>query len=356
MTLREESYYKSSLTGAFSAYYIQKYIISPPDFIKLILYRLDYILRKLELPESEFKKLLRTNVEFGNKLGTIKLFLKIIKDSFSKPRAEVSEFMARTSGGNMRRTLELFGTYLMSGNTKINEMLRIYRNSGTYYIAYHQLLKSIMLGDHKYYSEEPSYLMNVLDFNVEYSNDHFLTLKILSYADEHTANITEYGRGFIEINQLMKEASDLLISPKAIDDSLLRLARRNLIMLDTRSREDVGTASHFKITECGSYYLNKLIKTFVYLDLVLADTPMADVDLVKQMRQMLNLTNLTDRFKRTKMFLDYLQKMEDHDKMRHPEFQSSPLGRFSFTKRMRSGFEKERKRIEERLREKYYFY
>lgn len=356
MTLREESYYKSSLTGAFSAYYIQKYIISPPDFIKLILYRLDYILRKLELPESEFKKLLRTNVEFGKKLETIKLFLKIIKDSFSKPRAEVSEFMARTSGGNMRRTLELFGSYLMSGNTKINEMIRIYRDTGTYYIAYHQLLKSIMLGDHKYYSEEPSYLMNILDFNVEYSNDHFLTLKILSYADEHSANITEYGRGFIEINQLMKEASDLLISPKAIDDSLLRLAKRNLIMLDTRSREDVGTASHFRITECGSYYLNKLIKTFVYLDLVLADTPMADVDLVKQMRQMLNLTNLTDRFKRTKMFLDYLQKMEDHDKMRHPEFQSSPLGRFSFTKRMISGFEKERKRIEKTLRDKYYFY
>ncbi len=43
MTLREETYYRSSITGAFNAYYIQKYVIIPPDFIKLIIERLNYI-------------------------------------------------------------------------------------------------------------------------------------------------------------------------------------------------------------------------------------------------------------------------------------------------------------------------
>lgn len=356
MTLREESYYKSSLTGAFNAYYIQKYIISPPDFVKLILHRLDYVLEKLELPEDQFKNFLRTNMEFGPRLKDIRSFLRIIRDSFSRPKAEISEFMSRTSGGNMRRTLELFSNFLISGNTKIGEILYKYKRTGTYYIARHQLLKSIMLGEHRYYSEEAGHLINLFDFNVEYSNDHFLNLKILKYAEEHLTNVSIHGRGFTGINRLMKEASDILISPKAIEDSLIRLARHNLLMLDTRSREDVDTAQEFKITECGSYFLNRLCKFFVYLDLVSTDTPIADVDLVNDLRDMIDLTNLSDRFKRTRMFLDYMQEMERREKIRHPEHGSSPLGRFSFVKSMISAFEKEKKSIIGSLRRKREIY
>jgi hypothetical protein len=266
LTLREESYYRSDLTGAFNAYYIQKYVIKPPDFVKLIVYRLKYMLEKLQLPEDQFKELLKTNVDFGNRLPAIRAFLNIICDSFSKPRAEISEFMSSTSGGNMRKTLELFGNFLTSGNTNIKEILHQYAKTGTYYIPPHQLIKSIMLGDYKYYSEEASYLMNIFDFNTQYSNDHFLNLKILKYSEEHLTSVTEMGRGFVEINQLMREANNILISPKAIEDSLLRLAQRNLIVFDTRSRENVANASYFKITECGSYFQNKLFKAFAYLD------------------------------------------------------------------------------------------
>jgi hypothetical protein len=135
MTLREESFYRSDLTGAFNAYYIQKYVIKPPDLIKLIVYRLKYVLEKLQLPEDQFKDLLRTNVDFGNRLPAIRTFLKIICDSFSNPRAEISEFMSRTSGGNMRKTLELFGNFLTSGNTNIKDILYKYGRTG--HIIFH---------------------------------------------------------------------------------------------------------------------------------------------------------------------------------------------------------------------------
>ena len=68
------------------------------DFLKLIVYRLDYVLKLLELPEEKFKKILKTNLDFGKRLTKIKLFLKIIRDSFAKPKAEISEFIAKTSG------------------------------------------------------------------------------------------------------------------------------------------------------------------------------------------------------------------------------------------------------------------
>jgi DNA-binding PadR family transcriptional regulator len=353
MTLREESYYRSSTTGAFDAYYIQKYLIKPPDFVKLILHRLEYVVNKLDLPEDQLKELLKTNIDFGNNIDAIKDFLKVVQSSFNRPRAEISEFMAATSGGNMRRTLELFGNFLMSGNTKINEMLAIYRKTGKYTIAQHQLLKSIMLGDYKYYSEEPSYIMNLFDFNMDYSNDHFLNLKILKYAEEHLTNITEIGRAYIEINQLMKEAFNILISPKAIEDALLRLAKRDLIVFDTKSRESVQNADYFRMTECGSYFLNVLSKNFVYLDSVWMDTPIADIDLVRELRQMINYNSLDARFERTDKFLNYLLAMEEEEKKRHPEHQSSPLGRFSFARSLISGFDREKQAIMQSFWRKY---
>ena len=277
-------------------------------------------------------------------------------NSFSKPKAEISEFMSKTSGGDMRRTLDLFGNFLMSGNTKIDEILEKNRKSNTgYTIAYHQLLKSIMLGDYKYYTDKPSYIMNIFDFNTEYSHDHFLNLKILKYAEDHLTNITEIGRGFIEINELMKDASEILTSSKAIEDSLKRMAERNLIVFDTRSKDNVGTAEYFRITEGGSFLLNKLIRRFVYLDSVWMDTPIADADLVVRLRTLIDSTNMDVRFNRTRMFLEYLQEMENKDRERHPEYQSSPIGRHNFTKNMMSGFEIERQKISGSHSNFYYF-
>lgn len=355
MTLREESYYRSSITGAFNAYYIQKYVINPPDFIKLILNRLEYVFNKMKLPEEDFKKLLKTNVDFGRRLKAIKDFLQIIKLSFKRPNSRVSDFMAKISGGNMRSALELFSNFLMSGNTKIDEMLSIFRQTGRYNIAHHQLLKSIMMGDYRYYSEDPSYLMNVFDFNVDYSNDHFQNLKILKYAEEHLTNFSSIGRGYVDMNDLNKEAHNILVSPKAVEDSLLRLARRNLIVFDTKSRDNVRDASYFRITECGSYYLNTLIKNFVYLDSVWMDTPIADVDVVYKLRELMNETSLEKRFERTETFLSYLLQMEEKNRKRHPEHSASPLGKYNFAKTMISGLKSEQKRAYKSRAKQYYY-
>jgi phosphoribosyl-dephospho-CoA transferase len=68
---------------------------------------------------------------------------------------------------------------------------------------------------------------------------------------------------------------------------------------------------------------------------------------------MIGETNLDARFERTKKFLEYLMSMEEREKMQHPEHQSSPLGRFSFTKNMMGAFEKERQAIYKSWRRSY---
>ena len=358
LTLREESFYRSDMVGAFDAYYIQKYIISPPNFLELIRYRLDYALEKLALPEGEFKKVIGTVVDFGAKYTVIRDFLKIIRDSLSPGSDEAvsmfsaSAFMLKTSGGDMRKALNLFARFLISGNTKIDEMIDIYRYQGSYTIAYHHFIKSIILGDYKYFTAPYSYLMNLFDFNMEFQNSHFLNLRILAYANDHLGNESDIGRGYVSINNLNKEASDVRISLDAIADSLVKLARYGLIVLDTRARDSLKNASYFKITECGHYYLHFLVDRFAYLDLMWMDAPIADVDLVKDLRSHINDVDLDNRFDRTKKFLDYLTRMEEKELTMNPEYQGSKLCKYRFMGRIMQNFEKDKKYILDRIPKK----
>jgi len=358
MTLREESFYSSAIEGVFDAYYIKRYGISPPNFKKLILYRLKYILKKLRGPEEELNKIIGLNFSLGKHKNDIIDFLQIVKDSIQRSKSGgISPFISSTSGSDMRRALELFRMFLISGNTKINEILSEARSNvqNTYQIAYHQFVKSIMLETMRYYSGEKSYITNVYDMNVEYTNSHFLKLRILKYALDRISNDSIKGRGYISINKLYEEANEVFINKEAIKQSLLNLAKYGLIILDNRSRSNLEDASYFKITNCGDYYLNILSKRFVYVDLILADTPIADYDLVLELRRVLHLSDIEKRFERTNKFINYLYNMEERERQLHPEYLTSSLCKYRHCGMLKNRFSNERKYIKNRIRNRRYY-
>jgi len=353
LTLREESFYTSDIKGVFDAYNIEPYKINPPDFRKMILARLYYVLERIALPSDEFGELLRFPLDFEPRYQEIRKFLEIIKDTiYRRPRRSATKFISKTSGGNMRRALDLFSRFLVSGNTKVKEILDTCQRQGGYTIAEHQFVKSIVLDNLRYYSEEKSYLINLFDFNTELSSSHFLKLKILKYAEDRISNDSPYGRGYVSINLLLKEASEIGIAPEAIEDALLKMARFRLILLTTRSRSSLENASHFVLTDCGNYYLNVLIRRFSYIDLILADTPIADADLVEEIRNMLPERRLYVRFDRVRKFLEYLKKMEKREHELNPEYRFSSLAKHKFTSNMLSSFEREKVYITKRIQEK----
>lgn len=345
MTLREESFYRSAIEGVFNAYYIERYIISPPDLRRILLSRIDYVVGKMNLPQAELQSLMKTYLDYDTQRNAITLFLTVARDTiFKSYERSVTKFISGTSGGDVRRALELFARFLTSGNTKIKEMLDRYKLVGNYTIAEHHFVKSIALGTHRYYSQEHSFLMNVFEVD-EFSKSHFLKLKILNYAEDRASISSTFGRGFLSINELLKHAMDVFISHEAIKQSLVDLARYGLILLNTRSREDLNGASHFRITECGNYYLHVLTNRFSYVDLVLADTPISDVDLVKTLRVLLPSADLEKRFHRSDLFVQYLKEMEEKEMRSSPEYKNSSLAKYRFAEKMERSLGEEKKYI-----------
>lgn len=361
LALREESFVDATQKGVYDAYYTHAYHIPSPRFDKLIEARINYVIKLLETDPAALKKKLETQIEISERKNELISFFKIIQASMSRrPERGVpmlTRFLSSLSGGNMRKALKMFNNFLTSGNTNIDEMLGIYLKTGMYQIPYHAFVKSVMLGDSRFFLTDMNpYMFNVFDVNTDLSQSHFLHLRVLNHAFQSRHNISPVGRGYTEISKLKSEAEKVFIPKEAIDDSLLKLAKYDLIEFENQSQKDIANATYFSITSNGEYYLFNLTKQFVYLDLVWVDTPISDNKtwgtLEKSIFENYNddtLTRLNMRFNRVEIFLKYLLERENNEFNLHPEYAESKFMSRRFMVPVIEQFNKEKGYILDRI-------
>ena len=335
LTLREESFFKSIKSGVLDQFDIPKFHIPVPYFDSLLGRRIGYTLNLLDLPDSQIMETLNLSCEIGE--GTkeeLRKFFRILLYSLRRRRTmgkEILRFVCDVSGGDMREALRFVTTFCVSGNTNVKEMLDIYdRNqliegTGSYDIPFHHVIKSIMLGDFRYYRGERSDVLNVFDLNPTISNIQFLFLHILSYLKDQVNCFSELDTGYILIGDLISEAEKVSVSQKAIGFCLKKLAFHRLVEFDNQSAKGYDTAHYVRITPTGEYYLDSLIFKFVYLDLVLIDTPIKDKEVLNTIRKLRESQDLEERFQKTEAFLEYLRKKEQEETTNNPEFKDTNM-------------------------------
>lgn len=368
LALREESFIEATQKGVQDAYYTHAFHIPSPRFEKLIEARINYILNLLKGEDAEtIKKKIGTQISIEDRKQDIIDFFQIIKESIRlkdyNHLSGATLFLTSIASGNMRKALKMFNNFLTSGNTNIGEMLLIFNTTGSYQIPYHAFIKSVILGDSKYFlSDKNLYTFNVFDINTNFSSSNFLHLRILNYAFRNYSNISNMGKGFIEISKLKSEAEDVFISPEAIEDSLLKLAKYDLIQFENQSQKNLQAASYLSITPTGIYYLTQLIKRFAYLDLIWIDTPISDIGVLNQLKKMINVDDyrnidkLQIRFRRVEEFLNYLTEKEEQEFTLHPEYKESKLMEKKFMPDILSNFLNEREYILEKVKNKQNYF
>ena len=65
-------------------------------------------------------------------------------------------------------------------------------------MLFHEFVKSIMLGDRKYYKEENSPLMNVFDCGTYKNSSHFTSLRVLNGLVACRGQSSREGMGYIQ--------------------------------------------------------------------------------------------------------------------------------------------------------------
>ncbi len=317
VALREETFLTSTRTGIFDAYDTPKFHIGSPNFLEMITKRVDFTLKLLESRAQFIEKIP------PDALIDLKKYFSIIRSSLQLENSQSKKIVTlidNISVGNMREALRMFNNFIVSGNTNIKEIFEKYEQSGSFQIAFHQFVKSITLGEYRYYMQERSHVANVFDFDTSLGDSHYNLLRVLRYLADRFNKRSPIGRGYVLIDDLFSTAADVFIGHEVIADSLLRLSQFNLVEYDNQSRIDLKKASYAKITPAGSYYLTKLIYEFVYHDAILIDTPISDKSSLKELRRLSHATDIKLRLERANIFVNYLAKSELDEIKEHPEY------------------------------------
>ena len=282
--------------------------------------RIKFALSVLEHSAGPAEYVLRAGIPIDR--SAVADFLKIVETSIFEHNHNIARFIEALCFGNMRLALSMFTTFMTSGATDVDKMLAIYRRSGAYFVAFHEFVKSIMLGERRYYKDEASQILNVFDCGAERNSSHFTSLRLIKALAQRRSESTREGQGYVEIARLISMSEDLFDNREDTLRSLNRLVARQLIEANTKSTETIAGASHVRVTSAGWYYARYLVSSFSYLDLVLQDTPLNDLTLERTLRrQVEEVDNLSDRedqklarmqvrFDRVRTFLDYLQAEE----------------------------------------------
>jgi hypothetical protein len=361
VSLREESYYAASVMKTFTAYANRKFHIASPRLRPLIANRISYALKLLERSEEDIHVIIRGGIEFDR--TAIGDFLKIVQTSIFEQSRTISRFIEAICFGNMRLALQMFTTFLVSGATDVDKMLLIYRRDGAYYVAFHEFVKSIMLGDRKYYREAQSPIMNVFDCGAQRNSSHFTALRLINVLAARRGEATTEGLGYVLIADLISLSEDIFDNLEDCIRTLNRLVVRQLVELNTRSTETIDGAEYARLTSAGWYYRRFLVRSFSYLDLVLQDTPLDDERTVERLKlSVAGVDNLSDhedqkiarmevRFERVATFLDYLRRQEEAERAQLGlDNMTGPIVE-RIVPDIVAAFEEQRQWIERRLRE-----
>jgi hypothetical protein len=229
--------------------------------------------------------------------------------------------------GNLRRAMDMFQQFLLSGHTDASKILSIAREgSSLYAIPVHEFIKSIGLGDLRYYHSDLSPILNLFGISDEARPSHFTKLRLLDFLFFNRNRTSTYGQGFVSIEVLQREFTRIGTSETDLQGSLKTLAYFSTIENEVYDSAVMGRA--YRVTPAGRYYARDLAARFAYLDLVLQDTPIADPTLFAHILLVIHRTDLEDRLARVASFLQYLREEEarEHTAILHTS-DSPPLRR-----------------------------
>lgn len=323
LALREESYYTANLQKTLTAYTSRKFHIASPRFRRMIDSRVRFALEVLEKNQGPTEYVLRSGISIDRK--AVADFLRIIETSIFEQNRNIARFIEALCFGNMRQALDMFTTFMTSGATDVDKMLGIYRQTGGYFVAFHEFVKSIMLGERRYYKDEASPILNLFDCSGDRNSSHFTALRVMRALLQRRGEYTREGQGYVEVSKLVGTSEDVFDNREDTIRTLNRLVGRQLIEANTRSTESIAGASHVRSTSSGWYYSRYLVRAFSYVDLVLQDTPLNDDGVERTLRELVHeVDNLGDRpeekvarmnvrFKRVRAFLDYLGAEEEQE-------------------------------------------
>lgn len=343
ISMREERFFNSKIHGVLDAFQNAGFHISSPKPSEVFKKRLDYTVSLLNNPKKRAELVGESDPRIVNDCAK---YLDIVSREFSNERSPLNAFLTACAHGDIRLSLDLFRSFLLSGYTNVEEMLA----AGTWNFLIHQVIKPVMIPTRYFYDEKLSDIPNIFQLRFSRHSSHFTSLRILRKLARTVDGSTPAYMSIAELKAYFVETFNMLEDfIKNVD----MLMRHGFIESDNRLDCYSDAVDGVKITSYGLYMIRDLAYIFTYLDLICTDTGVFNEGVsnyltaaAKKEYSLFNrgerVERVETRLERVERFITYLQEEEERER----ELYALGMPREEmFTSKCQTAFDAEKRRV-----------
>lgn len=315
ISMREERFYNSKIHGVLDAFQNAGFHISSPKPAEVFKKRLTYTVGLLE------NELRRSEFVHGADKATIDdccKYLNILCREFMGTASPLNSFLTACAHGDIRLSLDLFRSFLLSGYTNVEEMLA----AGTWNFLIHQVIKPVMIPTRYFYDEGLSDIPNIYQIRYARHGSHFTGLRILRKLSQNIEGSAPSYMSVSELKSYFAETFNMLDDFVKNTDILLK---HGFVESNNRVDSYSDEVDAIKITNYGLYMYEELAYNFTYLDLICTDSAVFNETvnnyLAEAARREYGLFIKQERLERVKVrlervgeYITYLRSEEDRER------------------------------------------
>ena len=260
--MREERFYDSKIHGVLDAFQNSGFHISSPKPSEVFKKRLDYTVALLsdgrDPLDDDFN---RNDKDFIRDSAT---FLRILSREFSNDLSPLNNFLTACAHGDIRLSLDLFRSFILSGYTNVEEMI----SYGSWNFQIHQVIKPVMIPNRYFYDESVSDIPNIYQLRSVRHGSHFTALRILRKLSK---GVDPSAPSYFSVAEMRAYFAETFSMQSDFEDNLDVLLRHGFVESDNRLDLYSDSVDNVKITSYGIYMLSELAFYFTYLDLICTD-------------------------------------------------------------------------------------
>ena len=266
--------------------------IDPPDLLKVIQARLDYIIRITNQNESTF--VLKNGMNVSMRKEELIEYFKCILVAIRSNR-NAADIFYRLSDRNTRNGIQLFEDFCKSGHILADDILKIRTAGKEYELPLYKFLNALLRKNRKYYNGEESNFVNLF-YSSYYDDmpDPFVRIDVLYWlkvkqGTKESSNV----KGMFPVRDMFRDLQMIGHELNVIHRELNYLIKRGLILSETLS-DRADKDDLIKIALPGLLHL-RLLRNVTYLAACAEDVLFKDITVMTEITRRLGSNAYTSK-------------------------------------------------------------
>jgi RNA recognition motif-containing protein len=276
--------------------------IEPPPFIEVLQRRVHLALKEMEATAKTALKLsyvLPNGMHVSYPASDQAVYLASILRSLYAHDRFVRRIMTGLAGKDVRRALEIFLDFCMSGHIGEDEIYKIRFCEGKYVLPISVVARVLLRMQRRYYDGDKAYVKNLVQCDpADALPDHFVRLAILHWLEQRQSVQGPAGvPGFHRVETLLRDLTQLGHDANRVRADLAYLIREGCAVAEHQRINEIHDGDLIKITASGLVHL-QLMANPEYLAACAEDTFISDLELAKRVAERIASKGLSGQFSR----------------------------------------------------------